>query len=452
MQGSYVRKEELLIPDAKRKFLPSLPHLLLFLCHRINRQLSTTNSVHGHPQRLVNEGRIGCLAKKAHVFLEPKKPTPMAQKRNIKSRHFPPTARITGKAGPFKRWEEWEEKLTLSLRAEGKTYRQISQLLPGRTEAACMNWVARTYEASTMPNCQKKWEDWEDEFILARRKAGCSHYKISELLSHRTAFAVKHRWNDVLKSRTKATIPAPTATRSPRRWTLGEDQLLESLRHSGQRWTQIAKNFPDCTVKQCTSRWHHVLHPQRTKSWTEWDERLLVPGNFADSSREEIAKSIPERTKCSAMSHWDLYFCLPKQDKSRTLEDLDMPTHLGAEGSGFDQISQEFPQHNSNACRRKHYKEADGIKDGRDRRRDEIWSAQEKDTLIALHSTIGPRWEEIQKHIPGRTEGACREYFRRHRTKKDEVGNAPSKYWQDYFMSKLHTKRTVPAPNPDLTH
>ena len=295
----------------------------------------------------------------------------MPRSGDRESRHCPPTARITGKAGPFKRWEEWEEELILSLRAEGKTYRQISQLLPDRTEDACMAWVARTFKASTMPNYQKRWEDWEDELILARRKAGCSHHEISESLSHRTTFAVKHRWNEVLKSRTKATIPAPTDIRFPRRWTLREDQLLKSLRRSGQRWTQIAKNFPDCTVKQCIVRGHHVLHPQRTKSWTECEER---------------------------------------------------------------------------------YKEMDGIKDSSYRRISNIWSAHERDTLIALHNTIGPRWEEIWKHIPGRTEAACEAYHRKNCTKEDGVGDAPSEYWQNYFMSKLHTKSTKPAPNPDLTH
>ena len=400
----------------------------------------------------MSEDHTGCLARSTRSSLEPKKPTTMPRNRSRNSRDCSPTARNTGKVEPSKRWEEWEEELTLSLRAEGKTYRQISQLLPGRTEDACMAWVARTFKASTMPYFQRRWEDWEDELILAHRKAGCSHHEISESLSHRTTFAVKHRWNEVLKSRTKATIPAPTATRSPRRWTLGEDQLLKSLRHSGQRWSQIAKNFPYCTVKQCISRWHHVLRPQRTKSWTAWEERLLVSGYFAGSSREEIAESIPECAKGSAMRHWDLHLCSPKQDKSRTLGDLDMPTHLGAAGSGFDQISHEFPRHSSSACRRQRYKEIDGIKDGSYRGRSDIWSAQEKDTLIALHNTIGGRWEEIRKHIPGRTEGACREYFRKKCTKEDGVGDAPSEYWQDYFMSKFHTKSTKPAPKSELTH
>ena len=366
----------------------------------------------------------------------------MARNRNRKSRYFARAVSIAGQVQVHKKWEKWEEELIRSLRAEGKTYGQISQRLPGRTEGACKCRAAQKLRTQTVPkpNRDKRWEDWEDQLILGHRKAGESHSKISELLSHRTASAVQSRWHRVLKPRIKATIAAPTATGSQHRWTFGEGQLLKSLRtlrRSGQSWTGITKmNFPDRTVTQCSWYWHNRLHRPKTKRWKEWEERLLVSGYYAGLSWKDIAKSIPERTSLGARLHWYLYFCLPVQEKPWTSEELTILTHLRAEGSGWDEISQEIPRHSSNACRTQWYKETEGIKGRSHRISTTRWSAEETNTLVALYNSIGPRWQEICKYVPGRTEKACQTHLYEECTTEDGLGDAPSEYWIDYFMSK----------------
>ena len=391
-----------------------------------------------YPQRLIKEGHIGCLAKRHKNFLEPKKPNSMARNRDRKSRYFTPAACITRQIRFPKRWEKWEEELFSSLRAEGKTYGQISQRLPGRTEGACKWRAYQKLKIRTVPkpNRDKRWEDWEDQLILEHRKAGERLSKISELLSHRTASALRNRWYRVLKHRTEATIAAPIATGSQHRRTLGEGQLLKSLRESGQSWTEIAKTFPDRTVTQCSRYWYRILHPPRNQQWKEWEERLLVSGYYAGLSWKEIAKSIPERTSIGAMQHWYQHLCLPGQDKPWTSEELTILTQLRAEGNGWDEISQEIPRHNSNACRTQWYKETEGLKGSSHRTLNERWSAEETNTLIALYNTIGPRWQEICKHVPGRTARACQTHLYQECTQEDGVGDAPSEYWIDYFESK----------------
>ena len=362
----------------------------------------------------------------------------MARNRNRKSRHFTPAACIAGQTRFLKRWEKWEEELIFSLRAEGKTYEQISQRLPGRTEGACRWRACQKFRTRTVPkpNRDKIWEDWEDQLILEHRKAGESLSKISELLPHRTATAVRVRWDRGLKPRIEAIIATLTATGSQHRWILGEGQLLKSLRESGQSWTEIAKNSPDRTVTQCRRYWYQILHPPRIKRWKEWEERLLISGYYADLSWEDIAKSIPEHTSLGAMRHWYQYFCLPGQDKPWTSEELTILTHLRAEGSGWDEISQEIPRHSSNACRTQWYKETEGIKGSRRRILNKRWSAEETNTLIALYNSIGPRWQEICKYVPRRTARACQTHLYQKCTKEDGVGDAPSEYWIDYFKSK----------------
>ena len=376
----------------------------------------------------------------------------MARNRNRTSRYFTPAVSIARRAEVLEQWEEWEEELFLSLLAEGKTYGQISQRLPGRTEDACRCRAAQKLRTQTMRKYQKRWEHWEDQIVLAHRKAGESYGTICKLLSHRTANAVYTRWNDVLKSRVETTITAPTATDFKRRWTLEEDRLLKSLCKSGQSWTEMAKNFPDCTATQCILHWYGMLHPPRSKTWKEWEERFLVSGYFAGLSWKEIGRSIPERTTRSAQRQWAQHFCFPKQDTPWTSEELTILTHLRAEGSAWDKIRQEIPRHSLKACRMQWYKETDGIQGCGHRRHNDSWSAEETDILIALYNTIGSRWEEICKHIPGRTALGCKSYFSRQCTKKDGVGDAPSKYWIDYFESKLHTRTINPAPISELTH
>ena len=378
----------------------------------------------------------------------------MVRDRNRKSRHFPPPASIAGQVWASKEWEKWEEELICSLRAQGKTYGQISRRLPGRTESACRSRAAGKLRTQTMPHSKKTWKawkDWEDQIVIGYRKAGASYRTISKSLSHRTASAVEKRWNNLLKSRTEVTIATPTAKRYPHRWTEREDQLLKSLRESGQNWTEIAKEFPGCTTTQCRSHWYDIVPPQSARGWNEWEEWLLISGYYAGLSWKEIAKSIPEHTTSAVSCHWTEYFCLPRHDGPWTSEELTLLTHLRAEGSSWDNISQKIPGHSSKACRTQWYKETEGLQGCSHRESNGSWSAEETDTLIALYNTIGPRWEEISKHLHGRTARGCRDRLRKRCTKEDGVGDAPSKYWIDYFDSKSHTRTVIPAPISELT-
>ncbi len=58
-----------------------------------------------------------------------------------------------------------------------------------------------------------------------------------------------------------------------------------------------------------------------------------------------------------------------------------------------------------------------------------------------LYNTIGPRWREIAKHIPGRKARTIEEKFYKDRGKWDGVGGPASKYWEDYFKSKFFKSR-----------
>ena len=171
--------------------------------------------------------------------------------------------------------------------------------------------------------------------------------------------------------------------------------------------------------------------------WQEWEERLLVSGYYAGLSWKEIAERIPGRTVRGARTRWTIYLHASDQDESWTSEELALLAYLRSEGLDWDEISQELPVHSSNACRTQWYKETEGIKGPPSHQgTNDTWSAAEVDTLVALYNTIGPRWQEICKHIHGRTESACRSWLKLKCTKEDGVGGPPSEFWKEFFMSR----------------
>ncbi len=195
-------------------------------------------------------------------------------------------------------------------------------------------------------------------------------------------------------------------------------------------------------------RWHRdVIKPEgkptkkRAPQWEEWEERLLVSGYYAGLSWEDIAKSTTGRSLNGCRYHWDDYFHSANQDEPWTSEEVALIADLRREGNDWDEISKELPGHTTNACRTQWYKETESIQGPSNHQgNNDTWSAEEQGVLISLYNTIGPRWEEIRKHIPGRTETACRSFFKIKCWKEHGVGGPPSEYWEEFFMSKLHPR------------
>ena len=390
-------------------------------------------------------------ARKRNLRSESKrKPLPMTRDRNTKSRHFARSDHVAGGAKVM-------QQLNVTLRAKGKTDEQAGQHLPGRSKIACrtrradkadaqIKYSGTQGEAAVAIHARKKrhrilFEDWEDQIIIEHRRAGETWEDISKLLNFRTSPAVCCRWNKVLKHRIEDTV-APPNTGRYRRWTLREDQLLITLWKSGKSWNEVANQIPNRNAKRCCERWYKRLltveRPPRKSmlQWKEWEECLLVSGYYAGLDWKEIAEPITGRTIHGTRNHWYHHFRSADQDEPWTSEELTTLTDLRARGKDWDKISQELCKHTSNACRTQWYKETGGIQ-GSSHHQGK-WAADEVDTLVALYNTIGPRWQEISKHIPGRTANACLDSFCRYGKNLDGVGEGPSEYWKEYLMSTYY--------------
>ena len=421
------------------------------------------------------------IPRKHKQFPHPKESISTVRNRDTRSPNFTRSADV---ANVVEGREDWEDQFCVTFSVNGKSNEQVSQPLPDRSENACQQRRAYEPHAQTQqsgtqerdalaihtPNKEhgrKLWEEWEDQILMANRKAGQSFTAISKLLSSRTKSAAARRLDYLLKLQNKDTIPPPSIVRPYQRWTLEEKQLLNSLYESGKRWDEIAKYFPTRDAKACSKRWCKLLHtvqPSSQKSrreWKEWEERLLVSGYYAGLSWEEIAQPITGRTVAGVKAHWFKFLRSPDQNKPWTSEELasftqqDKPwtseeiavlTQLRAEGNDWDDISQKVPGHPSNACRTQWYKETEGI-GGKQRIHGSShpgrWSAEEVDTLVTLFNTIGPRWEEICKYFPGRTACACYATFNKKSKTVDGVGAAAFAYRREYLDSKSRPRNCL---------
>jgi hypothetical protein len=103
-------------------------------------------------------------------------------------------------------------------------------------------------------------------------------------------------------SRWKALDVALTAG-STGRWTEDEDIKLKTAvqTHGGKNWAAVSVLVPGRTVKQCWSRWHHVLNPSidrtpgRRSTWTEDEGEKLKDVLNPSIDRTPVRRSTRSR-------------------------------------------------------------------------------------------------------------------------------------------------------------
>ena len=200
----------------------------------------------------------------------------------------------------MKKWQAWEEDLLISSYNTGKSYGEVSQQIPDRSEASCRKKLHKLLKSgkhnlARFLEIRQFWDDWEDELIITNYDAGKSWKEISKLLRFRTWQAVSRRWTKCLE------------TRVQRRhgWSEEEDQLLIDLHRAGEGWAEIAQKIPNRSKTVCTSRWQNLARrrPGLTRGgrwkcrWTRLEKEKLVSLVNAIGPRfSDIATELPGRT------------------------------------------------------------------------------------------------------------------------------------------------------------
>lgn len=160
-----------------------------------------------------------------------------------------------------------------------------------------------------------------------------------------------------LKTRTSEDSSSRSNNKSKIPWTPEEDLILKKAveQFKGRAWKQVAELLPGRTHSQAAHRWQKVLDPKLRKgAWTDEEDSQL------QRAVEELGEG-----------HWS-------------------------------RVAERVSTRNGKQCRERWRNQISPEVDKRP------WLKEEDEGIVRLYAELGPKWAEIAKHFPGRTENAVK--------------------------------------------
>ena len=178
-------------------------------------------------------------------------------------------------------WSAEEDQIFIQAHKEGKTLKEISAMLPQRTERAVgqrLNNVRqqghgiaalREYVAE-IPRPQQKPSPWtveEDQTFIRAHKEGKTMKEITAMLPGRTLKAVSERRLNAKKGKASTAAlreyAAECATAKGSSWSVEEDQTFIRAHREGKTQREIAAMLPGRTEDAVNFRWQEAKKGKR---------------------------------------------------------------------------------------------------------------------------------------------------------------------------------------------
>jgi len=180
-----------------------------------------------------------------------------------------------------------------------------------------------------------KWTIEEDSLlhIYVPKYGEKSWRKISQHIPGRTSIQCLHRWSKILK---------PGLVKGP--WTAEEDEKLKIWvsREGPTKWAQASGFINGRSGKQCRERWFNTLNPNVKKgNWSQEEDKIIFDlYQKYGSSWSKIARFIPGRTENAIKNRFYSTVRKLASDKKKLSEDF-INENLYDEGEALENDQEE---------------------------------------------------------------------------------------------------------------
>ena len=232
-------------------------------------------------------------------------------------------------------WSVEEDQTLIQARKEGKTFKEIAAMLPGRTEIAVgARWclaksgnagtaALREYAAECAPE-KRPWSVEEDQTFIQAHWEGKTFHEIAAMLPRRTEGAVRFRWHEArLRKKGTAALRESAAecipSESPSPWSVEEDQTFIQAHWEGKAFKEIAAMLPRRTHDAVKSRWNvaksgkagaalllayiaKLTLSESPSPWSVEEDQTFIRAHKEGKAFKEIAAMLPRRTEGAVKS------------------------------------------------------------------------------------------------------------------------------------------------------
>lgn len=178
-----------------------------------------------------------------------------------------------------------------------------------------------------------------------------------------------------------------------RNWTEEEDNLLRQLIvQYGKQWSVLATHIPNRSATQIAARWDKCINPKLQKGpFSAEEDQLIIEfvEKYGIHSWPKVTSVLPKRTA--------------KQCRERWFNNLDPSVSKGP------------------------------------------WTPEEDQMIFEAWLKFGPKWNQIAKTIPGRTDNSIKNRWNASISKRMRVDERGENYLAPCKLRK-HSKRNRPPP------